>query len=136
MLNLKIIPALSPALEWQNALKTKHPDYSVMVSTFEQAPTATYDTLLGLYGVASYIPNTGLSKVVESLNDNGGFILMVYKSDYTPDIYSEAEKKTIHDNDDYKALKLTDNTRLYRFNNFVISSNVNLELQEYQGEHH
>ena len=74
-------------------LDKKHPERKIMATDFEGfvGIIGDFDTVVALYGVASYIRPDYLTKVKEIISKDGKFFLMFYKPDYYPRFYTDKE---------------------------------------------
>ncbi len=83
---------IDPSIGMLKLLRERHPKYAnkVVCSTIEEFVNAEYpfrlfDTIVCLYGVASYINPDSIRKVVENnLVSGGKAYFMFYNKDYTP----------------------------------------------------
>lgn len=80
---------IDPSQRMLDILKNKFPEYAdkVINSTFEDFYLGKFDTIVALYGVASYIKPDYLNRVGDMLNEGGKAYLMFYKKDYMPVTY-------------------------------------------------
>lgn len=62
----------------------KHPNNTFINDKFENTYTGKYDTVVSLYGSASYLNDREISIALESLKSGGIYIFMEYSKNYTP----------------------------------------------------
>jgi 2-polyprenyl-3-methyl-5-hydroxy-6-metoxy-1,4-benzoquinol methylase len=75
-------------------LKEKHFDYTdnVINCAFEDFyTTQKYDTILALFGTASYLSDESVNKIKDILQPNGKAYLMYYKEGYNPKTHIELQ---------------------------------------------
>ena len=74
-----------------------------------------FDTVISIYGGASYIEPTAIGKIKDLLKEGGRFFIMFYKDDYEPVTHQMAKGKV-----ELKSNKFTDYMPFFR----AISENV------------
>lgn len=72
-----------------SVLKMKHPNRKVINVSFEDFYGNGYDTVIALFGAASYIKPQYLNRVKYLLNKGGKLFFMFYKPDYFPETYKK-----------------------------------------------
>ena len=77
---------IDPSAAMLKRLHKKHPDYAdkTIQCSFEDFYMGTFDTIIGLYGVGSYIPPHALQRIPYMLNEGGSAFLMFYLDQYNP----------------------------------------------------
>jgi len=93
-------------------IKLKYPNRQTIRTSFEDFYGKTFDTVIALYGTASYIKPEALDKIEYLLNPGGKVFLMFYKKGYYPETYV----KTGINIDFYLSTK----QYLKEFNNYMI----------------
>ena len=112
-------------------LDKKHPERKIMATDFEGfvGLMGDFDTVVALYGVASYIRQDYLVKVKETLSENGKFFLMFYKPNYYPRFYGDEEKAELDANSNYAHIHRTFD-HVYDWSHYVIATNFVIEEWE------
>lgn len=89
---------IDPSQKMLDRLKVKHPQYAdgLIKSRFESFHGGVYDTVVALFGSASYVNPSVLSRVEMMLNPGGRYFLMFYKSDYSPLTYVKTGVELSH----------------------------------------
>lgn len=99
-------------------LKQKHPDANVIHDNFEDTYTGQYDTIVALYGTASYFSDKAQIRILEHLTPGGFYFLMVYKDDYYPVTHK-------HFGIEYRPSGFTmPDANVYEFGNYIIYTNA------------
>lgn len=99
-------------------LMVKHPTAEAMLGDVNTMPLDGYNTVVSLYGSASYILPVKYQQVV----DSPVFFLMVYKPGYLPDYYP-SNQTTV----DYDLFEQTF-PHVYEWHNFLIAGSMTEEL--------
>lgn len=109
---------IDPSNKMLDVLRNKFPAYKDRVtnSHFESFFGNTYDLIISLFGVASYINPLAISRVMAMLNPGGRYMLMFYKPDYYPVTYQRAGVRFSHFENGYKELP----GQVTEFNNYLI----------------
>jgi hypothetical protein len=103
-----------------DVLCEKHPGANVIHDRFENTCTGEYDTIVALYGSASYLNDKSGQLIKSSLTKDGIYILMAYKPDYYPVTHKSF-------NIDYNCNRFEiDSSKVYEFGNYLIYTNGNL----------
>lgn len=129
---------IDPSAEMLDQLRKKHTDKNVFNLGFEEYNPATkFDCIISLYGSPSYIDPEHYYRFSSLLEPNGKYFIMVYKEDYIPLLYNDTPQynlvnNIIHKKNIYKKLSLIPNANLYRFTNYVIATNIDLDWVRYE----
>ena len=102
-------------------LKEKHPDSeAINTSLNDFYSLEKYDTIIGLFGVGSYLTKDEINKIYSLVSDNGKIFIMHYKPEYYPETYKKTGiecKRYIHEQNGLKKIE---------FNNYLIYTNENI----------
>jgi len=89
---------IDPSGGMLDLLKAKHPRYTedVIKTHFETFFDGIYDTIVALFGAASYIHPSTLSRIETMLEPGGKYLLMFYKPGYYPLTYTKTGVEIPH----------------------------------------
>ena len=89
---------IDPSGNMLSFLKEKHPDYQdkVIQCRFEDFYGDGYDTIVALYGSASYISPEVIDRIKDCLAPGGNAYLMFYKDGYDPVTYQKTGHEIGH----------------------------------------
>lgn len=123
---------IDPSQGMLDKAKLKHPDHKFERRPFEQLDPFTvgrFNTLVALYGVASYIRSDRYELITDLTKREGTYFLMAYKDDYFPSYYTEGMKDAVLDNVDHNALAKLKGARQFEFTNYLITTNAIPDLE-------
>jgi SAM-dependent methyltransferase len=107
--------------------KNRHPKARVINDYFENTYTGRYDTIVSLYGAASYLSPKAAAFLYEHLNEGGAYILMQYKQGVIPETYRHFGIE--YDETKFNKLCLADADR-HEYNDYIILTNGRKMLLE------
>lgn len=105
----------------------KHPDHNFRKATLEEMNAFSdgqFNTLIALYGVASYINPERYSLVTDLTKRGGTYFLMAYKDGYFPEFYTDAMKAHVKANADHAKLAELKGARQFVFTNYLVTTNA------------
>lgn len=109
---------IDPSSKMLEVLRNKFPAYqdSIINAKFESFLGSTYDLIISLFGVTSYIDPLAINRVLAMLNPGGQYFLMFYKPGYYPVTYQKAGVNFSHFEDGYEELP----GQVTEFRNYLI----------------
>lgn len=111
----------------------KHPDHRFIKGTLEEQNVfelGQFDTVIALYGVASYLRPDRYSLVTDLTKRGGTYFLMAYKDGYFPAFYTDEMKEAVKANADHERLGQLKGARQFEFTNYLITTNAVVDLGE------
>jgi SAM-dependent methyltransferase len=106
-----------PSHRMSAVLEAKYPGAQVVRTRFEEFASAQkYDLIISLFGSASYVSPSALSRIKTMLTAGGRYFLMLYKPGYTPITYIKSGVKTKH----YPYAPIGMGENVTEFKNFII----------------
>ncbi len=122
---------IDPSREMLAKLDKKHPNRKIMEATAEYfyGLIGDFDTVLALYGTASYIDLNHLHNIKNMLSKDGKLFLMFYKPKYYPRFYKNKHKKKLDANRNYAVIH-REFDHVYDWANYVIATNFVIDEWE------
>ena len=111
--------------------RKKFPAFTADLFAFEDFHRfQSFDSIVALYGSASYIKQNSYNKFRMMLEKRGFIFLMFYKPGYYPNFYTAKQKEFIKKNVDWDVVKQI-GFNMYYFNNYIVVTNKKLGLKRY-----
>jgi len=108
---------IDPSRGMLDILRKKHPEAETIHDRFENTYTGQYETIVALYGTASYLSPAAASLIHEHLAPEGLYFLMTYKPEYYPETHR-------YFGIDYECSGFSmPGANLYEFGNYMIQTN-------------
>lgn len=108
-----------------NVFRDKHPEVELYNTTVKDFFTyEKFDTILGLYGVGSYMTNAEFKKLEKLLSAGGKIYIMSFKEGYSPVTYQKTGISETHTVNNPDLLSV-------EFHNFIIYTNDEKLLQKH-----
>jgi len=92
---------IEPNSEMAKIFTDKYPNYAITKASFEETDFSSYDTLIALHGVGSYIHPDHY----ERLANNNKYIIMFYKDDSYPWYYGPQTCQQIKENVNWQKIR-------------------------------
>lgn len=122
---------IDPSAGMLEKARLKHPDHMFRQQTLEELDPADgqFDTLIALYGVASYINPEKYSLIADLTRSGGTFFVMAYKKGYFPTFYTDEMKWRVRRNADHERLGQIEGARQFIFTNYLVTTNAPVESE-------